>query len=239
MITSYGRQITYDLARSLAEQGIVIISGLALGVDTEAHEAALLAGMPTIAVLPSPVNEPYPRANQPLADRIIKAGGAVVSEYAADSYRFKQNFVARNRIVSALSDIVVITEAAVDSGSLHTAAFARKQGRSVFAVPGSISSPASVGANNLLKLGRATAVTCADDILKALKRPRRRTRQRNLHRSNPQEQQLLDLLATGLTHADDLCEAGSFDISTFNQVIATLEISGAIRSLGENNWGVS
>ncbi len=237
-ISSYGRQVTYDFARRLAEQGIVIISGLALGVDTEAHEAALMAGTPTIAVLPSPVDRIYPATNTQLAERIVAAGGAVISEYGLATYQFKQNFVARNRIVAGLADVIIITEAAIKSGSLHTADFATAQGKPVFAVPGSILSPSSVGANNLIKQARALAVTDFTDILKALDRTTRRTPQRKIRGANPQEQHILNLLNVGIADADDLFEAAKLDISTFNQTITTLEITSKIRSLGNNNWGI-
>lgn len=117
-ITPYGRQVTYNLARDLAEQGVVIISGLAIGVDSEAHRAALSVGGLTIAVLPRSVSNIYPATNRQLAQQIIESSGALVSEYEYGDFAYKSNFVARNRIVTGLANVLVITEATEKSGSL-------------------------------------------------------------------------------------------------------------------------
>lgn len=237
-VSPYGRQVTYDFARRLAEQGIIIISGLALGVDTIAHEAALDGGGLTIAVLPSPVDKVYPAANRPLADRILYAGGTLVSEYGTDIYAFKSNYVARNRIVAGLAQTILITEAAIRSGSLHTANFGRKQGKVVMAIPGTVTSPYSVGSNNLLKQ-YAKPATKVQDILTTLNIRPHKTKIRHIHGSNPDEQALLDLLLKGVVQSDALLERSKLEVSQFNQVIASLEINGKIQSLGADQWGLT
>jgi DNA processing protein len=160
LISPYGRQVTRQLSRQLAEQGIVIVSGLALGVDAQAHEAALEAGGLTLAVLPSPVEQIAPVTNHWLGQRIIKSGGALISEYPVGSTNFKENFVARNQLVAALSDVLVITEAAEKSGSLHTARFALELGKNVLAIPGNITSRVSVGTRVALSQLLALETSC-------------------------------------------------------------------------------
>ena len=238
LISSYGRQVSYDLARKLAEQGIVIISGLAMGVDTMAHEAALEAGGLTIAVLPSPVDDVYPAINRPLARQILEAGGVLVSEYASHAYAFKSSFVARNRIVAGLAQTVIITEAAKGSGSLHTARYAHELDKPVFAVPGPITNPQSFSTNNLLKTF-AQPVTSATDILKLLKLEPHKTKLPRVVGRNPAEQALLDLMLKGVKDADELLTRSKLSVSDFNQTLVTLEISGTIRSLGANQWAIN
>ncbi len=236
-VTRYGRQVTEQLAHELAEQGIVIISGLALGVDAIAHQAALDAGGLTIAVLPSTVSQPYPSTNAQLANAILNGSGAVVSEYADDTYAFKSNFVARNRLVAGLAQAVLITEAAEKSGSLHTARFALEQGKDVLAVPGNITSPASVGTNNLIKHG-ATPVTSYIDVLHALGLKQHRTKPRDVRGRTANEQLVLDLLVQGINDAAELISLSALSVSDFNRVLTMLEIGGKIRSLGNNMWGL-
>lgn len=234
--TRYGRQVTHELAGKLAERGVVIISGLALGIDGLAHQATLEAGGQAIAVLPGPVNKIYPMTNRPLAEKILRHGGALVSEYAEDLFDFKRNFIARNRLVAGLAQAVLITEAAEKSGSLHTARFALEQGKYVLAVPGDITRQTSVGTNNLLKSG-AAPVTSYLDVLHALgleeHRPAREVRGRNAH-----EQAVLDLLLRGVNDGEQLLRQSTLSISEFNQVLTMLELGGQIRSLGANQWSL-
>lgn len=140
-ISAYGKTVTSRLAGELASAGIVIISGLALGVDSLAHLAALEAGGLTIAVLPTGLDAVDKTSRRGLAERILQQGGALVSEYAEGSPVHLGNFVARNRLVAGFGDAVLITEAAERSGTLHTANFALEQGKPVLAVPGNITSP--------------------------------------------------------------------------------------------------
>jgi DNA processing protein len=166
--TAYGRTVTERLAGELARAGITVVSGLAKGIDTAAHQAALQAGGRTIAVLANGLDQVYPPENAALARRIIDThAGALVSEFGPGIPPEAVNFPRRNRIISGLARATVIVEAGERSGALITADFALEQGRDVLAVPGSIFSPASAGTNALLQQG-AAPVTSAEDILGAL-----------------------------------------------------------------------
>jgi DNA processing protein len=237
-ISAYGRQVTMELAGKLAEQGVVIISGLALGVDGVAHRAALEAGGLAIAVLPSPLDYIVPVTNRRLARDILDQGGALVSEYEPGSITFKQNFVARNRLVSGLADAVLITEAGEKSGSLYTADFGVKQGKDVLAVPGNIYSSGCIGTNNLIKRGHAAATTCYEDVMHALGFTTHQTKVRQVKGRNAHEQIILALLMRGISSGEELLEQSKLTASSFNQVLTMLEIGGKIRPLGGNNWAV-
>jgi len=234
-VSPYGREITTQLAHGLAERGIVVISGLALGVDGLAHRAALDAGGCTVAVLPTPLSDIYPSSHQQLARHIVEQGGTLYSEYGPGSEVYRTNFIARNRLIAGLAKVVLITEAAEKSGSLHTAHFALEQGKDVLAVPGSIYNPMSVGANNLIKAG-AMPVTDVADVLRALGITEKSKRRQKPKGSTPEEQLLLDLLAAG-THDCDALQAGSgLEAARFNQTLTMLEITGAIHSTGGGQW---
>lgn len=232
-VTDYGRIVTTRLATDLARAGVVIVSGLAIGVDGIAHRAALDAGGLTVAVLAGGLDYIYPASHQQLAHHIVNQSGALISEYPAGTPSYAAHFIARNRLVSGLSQAVVITEAAEKSGTLHTARFALEQGKDVFAVPGNITSSTSVATNRLLQSG-AMLVTESKDILQRLgiKLPK----QRPLHGDTPQEQCLLDLLREGTSEGTVLLEQSALDPVTFNQSLTMLEITGKIRALGGNRW---
>jgi DNA processing protein len=236
-ITPYGEQVTYKLARQLAEQGIIIVSGLAFGVDSIAHRAALDAKVPTIAVLPGPLEKIYPSRHERLAVRIIEQGGALLSEYPAGTPAFKQNFIARNRLVAGLARAVLVTEAGKPSGSSHTVKAARKQQTPVLAVPGNITSPASAGTNELIQEG-AAAVTDHTDVLKALGLHEHQIVATEVRGRSAEEQKVLDLLLKGVNDGDQLLQRSALAISDFNQVLTMLEIDGKIRSLGANQWAL-
>jgi len=235
-VSPYGNQITARLAGDLAERGIVIVSGLALGVDGIAHTAALAAGGKCIAVLPSPLSNIAPATNRQLAKRVVDGGGVLVSEYEDGSVINKASFVARNRLVAGLANVVLITEAVQKSGSLHTARFALEQGKDVLAVPGNITSPTSVGTNNLIKAG-AAVVTSYVDVLHALGLTEGlKARKHTPKGRNPQEQAVIDLMAKGISDGEELRHKSELGITDFSQVLTMLEISGKIHSLGSNQW---
>jgi len=235
-VSAYGKTVTSTLTADLAKVGVVIISGLALGVDSIAHRAALEQGGVAIAVLPCGLDLIYPANHRQLARQILQQGGALISEYPAGTQAYKSNFVARNRIVSGLADAVLITEAAEKSGTLHTAEFALEQGREVLAVPGNITSPTSVGTNNLIKAG-ATPATCANDILRALGLEPEAGK-RAPTSTNPHEQILLTLLYEGVGDGAELLARSQLDVRLFNQTLTMLEIQGNIRPLGNNQWSL-
>ncbi|MGB9822045.1 DNA-processing protein DprA [Thermodesulfovibrio sp.] len=165
-LSEYGRRVTDRLASELASFGITIVSGLARGIDSVAHRAALSQGGRTIAVLGSGVLYIYPSENKTLAEKIIQ-NGAILSEFYPEEGPKKENFPKRNRIISGISIGTVVTEAAINSGALITASLALEQGREVFAVPGNITSKNSEGTNYLIQKG-AKVVTKIEDILEEL-----------------------------------------------------------------------
>ncbi len=236
-VTPYGRAVTSQLARAAAEQGIVIVSGLALGVDALAHQAALDGGGKTIAVLPSGLDRIYPATNRQLAKQILEQGGALITEYPFETEPMKHNFIARNRIIAGISDGTLITEAAVKSGSLHTANFALEQGRSVMAVPGPITSQLSGGTNNLIKTG-AAPITELSDILEALGLSTE-TNKPAPNAANAEEAAILDLMVSGVTDGGELLSSSKLSAVMFNQTLTMLEITGKIRPLGAGHWCIT
>ncbi len=162
--TAYGIQIAKSLSYNLSKYGVNIVSGLAIGIDTYAHIGTIMGKGKTIAVLGSGFKHIYPKENIDLFKKIIKTGGAILTEYEENEYPLPENFPKRNRIISGLSDGIVVVEAGKRSGSLITSDFALEQGKEVFAVPGNINSRVSEGTNNLIKDG-AKPVTNIFDIL--------------------------------------------------------------------------
>lgn len=237
-VTTYGKLVTAQFASELARAGVVIVSGLALGVDGIAHKAALEAGGITAAVLPTGLDKIYPSAHHELAKQILAHSGALLSEYPEGTQGFKGNFIARNRLVSGLSDAVLITEAAEHSGTLHTAEFATKQGKPLLVIPGNITSLQSAGTNNLLKSG-ATAVTGLADVLSILGISAADEKKTKPAGANSDEQLLIDLLWSGVTESAELLHKSGLDIQRLNQTLTMLEISGTIHSLGNGYWALS
>lgn len=237
--TTYGQEMAYKLSYDLARQGVVIISGLALGIDCIAHQAALDAGGTTIAILPTSLDNIHPRTNQKLAEQIVDQGGALITEYPPGSNVYKGNFLERNRIVSGLGDGLLIIEASSRSGTLATANFALDQGKTVMAVPGNANSTASVGCNNLLKLG-ATVVTEMSDVLQELGlQPPTATEQTVLpliHASSAEQQTILQLIADGVQDGEDLQLQSQLEPSLFSQTLTMLEIENKIHPRGANQW---
>ena len=234
-LTSYGKDVTYRLAYDLAKQGITIISGLALGADGVAHQGAIEAGGRTIAILANGLDQITPRSHRNLAIDLLKKGGTIVSEYEQGMPALKQNFVARNRIISALSDMTIITESAEAGGSLRTASFAVEQNKIVGAIPGNITSSQSIGTNNLIKSG-ATPITCAQDVLNALGIASEQKAREDVFGDSKEEQIVIDLMKAGITELDELQQKSQLDPSIFSQTITMLELSSKIRPLGAAHW---
>lgn len=235
-VTPYGRGVTKQFASELASKGIVIVSGLAFGVDAIAHQAALDAGGQTLAVLPSGISRVYPSSHQQLANNIVRQGGALISEYQDGDKSYPGNFVSRNRLVSGISDVLLVTEAATHSGTMHTANFASQQGKIVFAVPGNITSPLSSGTNNLIKNG-AKLITESADILKALGISGKKLTN-NIKSNNPKEQAIIDLLQSGITDGGELLFGSKLNAQQFAQTMTMLEIKGIITPTGNNHWSL-
>ena len=238
--SAYGREVTEQLAGDLAKAGCIIVSGLALGIDGIAQRAALEAGGTVIGVIPNELPDISPQTNYKLAMNIIKNGGAILSEWKKGDGKIvnRWSFLERNRLVSGLSDAVIITEAAERSGTLNTAAHALSQGRDVFAVPGNITSPLSAGCNALLKQGALVATT-ATDILDAIAPSAiQSTADQALVPigETPAENTVIDLLRAGLRDGDQLQQQSGLNPADFATALTMLEINGVIKPLGANNW---
>jgi DNA processing protein len=234
--TPYGKDVTYRLAYDLAKRGVVIISGLAIGVDAVAHRAALEAGGVTIAVQANGLDRIYPSVNRGLAEKIIERG-AVVSEYDPGVSARKHQFLARNRLVSGLADAVIVTEAAARSGTLSTVNHALDQNKEVFAVPGNITSLLSVGPNRLIQQGAHPALS-ADDVLEIIA-PHLLKQQTSLALgTTPEETTILKLLQSGVRDGNELQRLSGVEASEFSQALSMLEIQGVICGVGANRWAL-
>ena len=221
--SSYGGQVARLLGRELAAAGLVIVSGLARGVDCEAHRGAVEGGGATIAVLGCGIDRDYPAAHAQLA-RGIGASGLVVSEYAPGVEPAPWRFPARNRIIAGLCPAAIIVEARERSGALITADFALEAGREVFAVPGEITSTLSTGTNALLRLG-ATPLTSAADVLELFGLEPTRSERLDL---GTDAAAVLDALAREPAAADELGRATGLDAAALATALAELELAGAV-----------
>lgn len=233
--SGYGKEVTHQLAYDLARRGVVIVSGLALGVDSLAHRAALEAGGTTIAVLANGLPGIYPASHKGLADQIVSGNGAIITEYEPNTDARQYQFLERNRIVSGLSDAIIITEAAARSGTLNTAMHALEQGKEVFVVPGNITSPLSAGCNALIKQG-ASPITEVDDVLSIIAPHFLEDGLSEALASSPEEAIILALLKEGVRDGDELQQRSKMNAALFTQTITMMELGGIIRSLGANQW---
>ena len=220
----YGAQVARMLGRELAAAGLVVVSGLARGIDGEAHRGALESGGPTVGVLGCGIDRDYPAANAALSRR-MEDGGLVVSEYEAGVEPAPWRFPARNRIIAGLCEAVVVVEARERSGALITADFALEEGREVFAVPGEITSALSVGSNALLRLG-ATPLTGSGDVLEALGIDRVEAV------ADPEvseaARRVLGLVRDTPAGADELVASASLDAGAVSVALTELELAGLV-----------
>lgn len=235
-VTVYGRQVSDELARFLAQNKITVISGLAYGVDGVAHEAALKAGGRTLAVLGSGVDVIYPPEHRRLAEQMITQG-AIISDYPPGTPPESNNFPPRNRIISGMSLAVVVVEASEKSGALITAAFAADQGRDVFAVPGNINAPQSKGPNILIQNGARPLLKPAD-VLESLHLEMVQEHQA-LQREfplEPNEAPLLAALGPEPLHIDEIQALTGLPIQQVSATLALMELKGMVRQVGAMNY---
>jgi len=240
--TMYGREVTQRLVTDLAKNKITIVSGLARGIDSIAHRAALSAGGRTIAVCGCGLDTIYPAENQGLAQEIMEHG-ALISDYPLGTKPKAENFPQRNRIMSGLSLGVLVTESMETGGALITANMALQQDREVFAVPGSILSPTSRGTNSLIRAGAKTVLE-VNDILEELNLSMvpQQLEFAGLTDSLPQNQTeslLLKCLSGGPFHIDEVCRHTGLPISTVSSTLTIMELKGMVRHLGNMNYGVA
>lgn len=230
--TSYGRQVVQRIVSEVARAGVTIVSGLARGIDTAAHHAALEAGGRTIGVLGSGLDRMYPQENTGLARDMVKSG-AVITEFPLGTAPDAQHFPRRNRVVSGLSIATLVVEADLKSGAMITANLAAEQGRDVFAVPGGILSVTSAGPNQLIKEG-AKVVTDAADILEELHLTaviEQRSARLELP-VDPTEATVMGALGDEPLHVDDISRAAGLTASVAASTLTMLELKGLARQLG-------
>lgn len=234
--SAYGREVTHAIASELARKGVVIVSGLAAGIDSVAHTAALEAKGITIAVVAQGLHAIYPSSNKRLAEQIIKSG-AIISEYDNGVPAMKHHFLARNRLVSGLADAIVVTEAASRSGTYSTVAHALEQNKEVFAVPGPITSLLSAGPNQLLQQGARVALS-ADDILQVIAPELLAGQKQFVFGNTPNETGILKLIQEGVRDGEELLQKSGQSVGDFMQALTMLELNGAIRAVGGNKWSL-
>ena len=231
-VTPYGRQITEEVSSALAGSGVTVVSGLARGIDSLSHKSALEAGGRTIAVLGSGVDVIYPPEHGPLAERIV-ANGALVSDYPPGTQPDAVNFPPRNRIISGLSLAVVIVEAGEKSGALITGEFAADQGRDVYAVPGHIHAPQSIGCNRLIQQG-ARPLLDPKEILEALDLTmiyEHRSARRALP-ANSTESQLMEVVEHEPQHVDEIIARMNLPVEQVTAALALMELKGMVKQVG-------
>lgn len=236
--TTQGRFIAKEIAKNLAERGAVIVSGLAMGIDTASHEGALAANDLTVAVLACGLDTIYPRQNENLAKKILETGGAIISEYPVGTPAFPNQFLERNRIISGLSIATIVIEAPIDSGALVTARLAAEQGREVFVVPGPINHPNYLGSHKLIRDG-ARLVSSLEDILEDLSEVFNfqfsifnQTQKANLEKIKDKNQLLIIQTIQGAgqpLNIDKIIELTKLEPPTINQALAILTIEGIIK----------
>lgn len=236
--SAYGREVATHLAEKLARAGVVVVSGLALGIDAVAHKATLDAGGTTIAVQANGLDKIYPYTNRSLGERIIANGGALISEYSEKTEPRPYQFLARNRIVSGLADYVVVVEAARRSGTLSTASHALEQGKELYAVPGNITNPLSAGCNSLINQG-AMPLADINEFVDIVKPHKAQSRQISLPvAGTPLEATIIELIQNGIRDGETLHEQSKATASDFNIALTMLEINGVIKPLGQNKWSL-
>jgi DNA processing protein len=238
-LTVYGRECTMRLAGELARHSITVVSGLAKGVDTMAHRAALEAGGRTLAVLGTGLDVVYPPENARLTEEIVQHG-AIISDYPLGTQPEAGNFPPRNRLISGLSLGVLIVEAGDKSGALITCDYALEQGREVFAVPGNITSRMSAGTNRLIQQG-AKLVTRVEDIVEELNlgMVAEQLSMREVLPENDQEAALLRSLTAEPIHVDELVRASGLPVAEVSAALTMMELKGLVRQVGGMNYVVA
>lgn len=235
--TEYGKQFTEKLVNDLSDQGILIISGLAHGIDAIAHKAALKNNLPTVGVVGHGLDKVYPSENTNLAKEMVKNGGGILSEFFSGTKPHKHNFPLRNRIVAGLSDCTVVVETNVKGGSMITAKLADAYNRDVFAVPGRTSDKASSGCNHLIKFNKAVLLTDADELSEVLgwkegKKEKALQQKQLFIELTAEEKQIIHLLQEkGTVHIDEINLKSGLSSSEAAAAILNLELQNVIASL--------
>ncbi len=242
--TSYGQRMTAEIVEQLHElvDNVVIVSGLAYGIDIAAHRAALHYGMPTVAVMARGLNHIYPANHRNDAIEIVRHGGMVLTDYQCQDEIHKGNFLARNRIIAGLCDCTVVVESASSGGALVTASLAGSYNRDVFAVPGRAGDEFSRGCNKLIRNNQAMCITCGQDIVDAMRwetKPKKAPVQAELFPSyTPEEQRIIDILQQGDAHVNTIATGTGLPIYKVLSTLVELDYKGYVISLPGSRYAI-
>jgi DNA processing protein len=234
--THYGGECAKKLAYQIAYAGLTVVSGLARGIDTAAHQGALAAKGRTLAVIGSGLSRLYPPENAVLAEKISNGNGAVLSEFSMEVEPDRQTFPMRNRIISGWSHGILVVEAGLNSGALITASQAIEQGRSVYAVPGHINAPSAMGSNRLIQQG-AKLVMSANDILDDLQvllpetKPSPEAAVRPLPPLTEEERRIYDAINSSETPIDEIAAKCDLPSGTVSSTLLRLELKRLVKQL--------
>ena len=234
--TNYGQEVTKSFTRVLARDGVCIISGLADGIDSIAHEAALEVKGKTIAVMGSGFDHIYPACNANLLDKIVANGGLIITEYAPDEKPQNFHFPARNRIVAGLSMAVLVVEAPKKSGALITKDYAIEYNREVFVVPGRINDIYSKGSNEIIKSCQGSIVLEPNDILEFFGKVSPVQQEMKVDQLSIEERLILDILDRGEKHYEELLSMSKLTSSALNSLLIKMELKGKLKKLPGNMY---
>jgi len=233
--TMLGEKMAYNLTKALALQEVVVVSGLAFGIDAAAHSGAVAAKAPTIGVLASGIGNITPGSHYSLAQRILECGGSIISEYPVTSPGMKHQFVERNRLISAMAETVIIVEAGEKSGALITARHALEQGKNILAFPGDPGRVQSKGCNNLIKNGEAHLVDSIADVQMHLKLEGNLYKIKTTELNDP-EQKVIELIKSGTSNLEEIHWKFGGEISQILSILSSLEIAGIIARTSLDSW---
>ena len=243
--TPYGLDFVKHLVGDLAESldSLVIISGLAYGIDVAAHRAALDADVPTVAMVAHGLNTIYPADHRDTAARIVSQGGAIVTEYTSDAAIHRSNFLSRNRIVAGLADAVIVVESDRRGGAMSTARIASAYGRDVMAVPGRTTDTYSRGCNALIAENTASIIRSADDLIEAMgwtARPKAATQTTMIFEMTPEQRTIADYITAHPDHTvNDICIGLSIPFSHLSALLFEMEMNDMIMTIPGGRYAVT
>jgi len=235
--TNYGKQITEKFSRELTLNGFNIVSGLADGVDTIAHKACLENNGKTIAVVAGGLNNIYPASNLSLSKKIVEQGGLIITEKQPEYKAMNYDFPIRNRLIAGLSGGVLITEAGLKSGTMHTKEYAINYNKELFVVPGNITNSVSDGCNAIIKELPSTMVTSVDDILKTFNKPKNKVVPKTIQLS-VDEALIFNILKEGEQTFDEILLKTNFNVKDLSNLLTIMNFRGIIKKLAGNIYSL-
>lgn len=241
--SDYGKYNAINISKKLSDCGVNIVSGLAYGIDSYCHEGCISGKAKTIAVLPSSVDNPLPKSSVKIANKILDDNGLLISEYLPGDRVYKSNFYARNRIISGISDGVIVVEASQESGALITVEYALEQGKNIFAIPGNINSYMSKGCNKIIKEG-AKLVDELDDILSEYKiisiKEQENCKNYDNIILNDDSIKVIDTIKDkGVLHIDEICDNTKMEIKYLNTILGELVLNDVLIEMNNKKYSLN